>query len=168
MNDPDFITSAVEDDGVGSSMTDYANSSQTLRVRAIAKTVPDLGVPLEIDDFVDHGLGTLRPGQAALNPSKGPTVTVPAFDGLLAPVEVILKQAGSLELAGFALQDTTQTVMRHHSRLAPSEKTAMAAHILIQILVKPKDRQSRRRPKNHLNAAPRAKRPLYPTGRHPN
>jgi len=58
MDDPDFITSTVEDDGVSSSMTDYANSSQTLRVRAVAKTVPDLSVPLEIDDFVDHGQGT--------------------------------------------------------------------------------------------------------------
>jgi len=62
MDDPDFITSAVEDDGVSSSMTDYADSSETLRVRAVAKAVPDLSVPLEIDDFVDHGLGTLRPG----------------------------------------------------------------------------------------------------------
>jgi len=83
-------------------------------------------------------------------------------------VEVILKQTGSYELAGFALQDTTQAVMRHYSRFAPSEKTAMAADILKQIWEKPKDRQSKRRRKNHLNAAPRAKRPLYPTGRHPN
>jgi len=70
-DDPDFITSTVEDDGVGSSMTDYADSSETLRVRAVAKAVPDLSVPLEIDDFVDHGLGTLRPARVALNPSKG-------------------------------------------------------------------------------------------------
>jgi len=80
----------------------------------------------------------------------------------------IFKQTGSYELAGFALQDTTQAVMRHYSRFAPSEKTAMAADILNQIWETPKDRQSRRLAKNHLNAAPRAKRPLYPVGRHPN
>jgi hypothetical protein len=83
-------------------------------------------------------------------------------------MEVILKQTGSYELAGSALQDTTQAVMRRYFRFAPSEKTAIAADILIQIWVKPKDRQPRRRPKNHLNAAPRAKRLLYPTGKHPN
>jgi hypothetical protein len=71
MDDPDFITSTVEDDGVGSSMTDYADRSETLRVRAVAKAVPDLSVPLEIDDFVDHGLGTLRTARVALNPSEG-------------------------------------------------------------------------------------------------
>jgi hypothetical protein len=68
MDDPDFITSTVEDDGVGSSMTDYADSSETLRVRAVAKAASDLSVPLEIDDFVDHGIGTLRPARVALNP----------------------------------------------------------------------------------------------------
>ena len=70
MDDPDFITGTVEDDSVGSFMTDYANSSETLRVRAVAKAVPDLSVPLEIDDFVDHGPGTLRRTRAALNLSK--------------------------------------------------------------------------------------------------
>jgi hypothetical protein len=72
MDDPDFITSTVEDDGVSSSMTDYADSSETLRVRAVAKPVPDLSVPLEINDFVDHGLATIRPAEVALNPSTGP------------------------------------------------------------------------------------------------
>ena len=71
MDDPDFITSAVEDDGAGSSMTDYADSSHTLGVRAVAKAISDLSVPLEIDDFVDHGLGTIRSARVALNPSKG-------------------------------------------------------------------------------------------------
>jgi hypothetical protein len=71
MDDPDFITSTVEDDGVSSSMTDYADSSETLRVRAVTKAASDLSVPLEIDDFVDHGLGTIRPAWVALNPSKG-------------------------------------------------------------------------------------------------
>jgi hypothetical protein len=71
MDDSDFITSTVEDDGVGSSMTDYADSSVTLRVRPVTKAMPDLSVPLEIDDFVDHGLGTLRPARVALNPGKG-------------------------------------------------------------------------------------------------
>ena len=52
----------------------------------------------------------------------------------------ILKQTGSYELAGFALQDTTQAVMRHYSRFAPSEKTAMAADILNQVWEKPKGR----------------------------
>ena len=62
-------------------------------------------------------------------------------------MEVLLKQTGSYELAGFALQDTTQAVTRHYSRFAPSEKTAMAADILNQIWEKPKDLQSRRLPK---------------------
>jgi hypothetical protein len=62
-------------------------------------------------------------------------------------VEVILKQTGSYELAAFALQDTTQAVMRHCSRFAASEKPAVAADILNQIWGKPKDRRSRRRPK---------------------
>ena len=67
MDDPDFVTSTVEDDGVGSFMTDYADSSETLRVRTVAKAASDLSVPLEIDDFVDHSLGTLRPARVALN-----------------------------------------------------------------------------------------------------
>jgi hypothetical protein len=45
MDDPDFLTSTVEDDGVGSSMTDYADSSQTLWICPVTKAVPDLGVP---------------------------------------------------------------------------------------------------------------------------
>jgi hypothetical protein len=36
---------------------------------------------LEIDDFVDHGLGTLRPALLPSTPARGATVTVPAFDG---------------------------------------------------------------------------------------
>jgi hypothetical protein len=58
MHDPDFFVSTVENDGVSSiSMTDYADSSKTLRVRPIPKAAADLRVPLEIDDFVDHGGG---------------------------------------------------------------------------------------------------------------
>jgi hypothetical protein len=70
VDDPDFITSTVEDDSVGSSMTDYADRSQTLRVRAVAKTASDLSVPLEIDDFVDHGLVTIRSAQGCPQPQQ--------------------------------------------------------------------------------------------------
>jgi hypothetical protein len=45
----------------------------------------------------------------------------------------ILKQTGSYELADFALQDTTQAVMRHYSQFAASEKTTVATDIPIQI-----------------------------------
>ena len=54
----------------------------------------------------------------------------------------ILKQTGSYELAGFALQDTTAAVMRHYSRFAPHEKTAMAADILNDVWQKKPRRQS--------------------------
>lgn len=70
MDDRDFITGAVEDDGVGSFMTDYADKGVTLRICPIPKAVSDLSVPYEIDDFVDHGLGTPRTTRAAFNPGK--------------------------------------------------------------------------------------------------
>jgi hypothetical protein len=70
-DDPDFLTSTVEDDSVSSSMTDYADSSETLRVRAVTKAASDLSVSLEINDFVDHGPGAPKPARVALNPSTG-------------------------------------------------------------------------------------------------
>lgn len=60
----------------------------------------------------------------------------------------VLKQTGSYELAGFAIQDTAKAVMNHYSRFAPSEKIAMAANILDQIWGKPKGHKPKRHAKN--------------------
>jgi hypothetical protein len=80
----------------------------------------------------------------------------------------ILKQTGSYELAGFALQDTTAAVMKHYSRFAPHEKSAMAAEVLNRVWGKP-TRKSRKVPKraHRLNATPPVERQLYPIGRPP-
>jgi hypothetical protein len=42
----------------------------------------------------------------------------------------ILKETGSYELAGFAIQDTVTSVMRHYARFLPHEKAARAAAIV--------------------------------------
>jgi len=42
----------------------------------------------------------------------------------------VLKQTGSYELAGYAIQDTTEVVMRHYGRYFPHEKAERAAEIL--------------------------------------
>ncbi|HWY60545.1 MAG TPA: hypothetical protein VNW15_01460 [Rhizomicrobium sp.] len=45
----------------------------------------------------------------------------------------ILKKTGSYELAGYAIQDTADTVRKHYDRLLPRHKSAKAAVILDQV-----------------------------------
>lgn len=45
----------------------------------------------------------------------------------------LLKQTGSYELAGFAIQDITESVMRHYARFLSLEKTARAAEMLNRV-----------------------------------
>jgi len=45
----------------------------------------------------------------------------------------VLKKTGSYELAGFAIQDTTETPMKHYARFLPREKAARAAEILNKV-----------------------------------
>jgi len=45
----------------------------------------------------------------------------------------ILRQTGSYELAGFAIQDTPASVMEHYARFLPTEKSAHAAKILNEV-----------------------------------
>lgn len=45
----------------------------------------------------------------------------------------ILRQTGSYELAGFAIQDTPGSVMEHYARFLPAEKSAHAAKILNEV-----------------------------------
>jgi hypothetical protein len=54
----------------------------------------------------------------------------------------ILRQTGSYELAGFAIQDTPASVMEHYARFLPAEKSAHAAKILNEVWRSP----SRKRP----------------------
>jgi len=49
----------------------------------------------------------------------------------------ILKETGSYELAGFAIQDTVQVVMRHYARFQPHEKAARAAEIINKVWMEP-------------------------------
>lgn len=42
----------------------------------------------------------------------------------------VLKQTGSYEQAGYAIQDTAEMVARHYGRFLPEDKTALAAKVL--------------------------------------
>lgn len=45
----------------------------------------------------------------------------------------ILKQTGSYEQAGYAIQDTPEMVQNHYGRFLPQDKAALAAKILNQV-----------------------------------
>ena len=45
----------------------------------------------------------------------------------------ILKRTGSFEQAGYAIQDTAETVARHYGRFLPHDKAAVAARILDEV-----------------------------------
>ena len=45
----------------------------------------------------------------------------------------ILKATGSYEHAGYAIQDTAETVARHYGRFLPKDKSALAAQIINKV-----------------------------------
>jgi hypothetical protein len=45
----------------------------------------------------------------------------------------LLKKTGSYELAGYAIQDSMESVMRHYARFLPHEKIARAADELNKV-----------------------------------
>jgi hypothetical protein len=66
-------------------------------------------------------------------------------------------------MASFALQDTIQAVIRHYSRFAPHEKTAMAADVLNQVWkASTRTKKNRMQCHNLSNATPPVGRQLFP------
>jgi len=45
----------------------------------------------------------------------------------------VLKRTGSYEQAGYAIQDTAETVARYYARFLPNDKAAIAARILDEV-----------------------------------